>query len=227
MRTGALATLLAAALLVAGCGGSSTKSNGEAAKSPQQVVSDAQTAATSASAVHVAGSIVDNGTPISLDMRIVKGKGGEGSLTLSGMRVDIVRLGNRLYFRGSDAFLRKYAGTVAPLFHGRWFAASATTGEFAAFMPLTDTAQLFKGVSGSHGTLKNEGETTYEGQKAVAIRDTTKGGTLYVAATGSPYPLALVGSSKQPGTITFTDWNKTSAISAPPHALDFSKLSKG
>ena len=59
----------------------------------------------------------------------------------------------------------------------------------------------------------------------VAIDDTTKHGTLYIAATGSPYPVAIVNSGpRAPGTVAFDDWNKTVSISAPKGAIDLSKL---
>src|SRR4029077_3364810 len=65
MRASPLALLLSA-VLVAGCGGhgKSAKSNGEASKPPGRVLADARAAASSASSVHVSGSIVAGGTPI-------------------------------------------------------------------------------------------------------------------------------------------------------------------
>jgi hypothetical protein len=74
----------------------------------------------------------------------------------------------------------------------------------------------------------NDGETTYHGQKVVAIRDKTKGGTLYVAATGTPYPIAIVRSkTANSGAVTFDDWNMSADVTAPKNAVDLSKLSGG
>jgi hypothetical protein len=153
-------TLLAVAALLAGCGGSGTKSNGEAAKTPAQVLKDATAAAHEASAVHVSGSIVSGGTPVTL-------------------------------------------------------------GE------VTDIDGLMGQVtsSASHGKLANDGETTYKGQEVVVIRDTSDGSKLYVAATGPPYPVAIVaGKTADTGTVTFDGWNESVEISAPQGALDISKL---
>jgi hypothetical protein len=145
----------------------------------------------------------------------------------SGLKFEIIRVGNKAYIKGSDAFLRKFAGAAgAQLLRGKWLQGSATTGDLAALAPLTDIGKLFNGALGSHGKLENKGETTYKGQKVVAIEDTSEGGTLYVASTGTPYPVAIVGGKDQ-GTITFDNWNDTVSITAPKGAVDMSKLGTG
>lgn len=218
--------LVAAAALLAGCGGSGAKSNGEAQKSATQVAKDTIAAATAASAVHVAGSIVSSGTPLTLDLVIVKNTGGSGTMSEQGLKFELIRLGSKAYIKGTDAFYKKFAGaSVAALLHDKWLEGSATGGSLAALTSLTDISKLFGGVLNSHDALKNEGETTYKGQKVVAIKDVTKGGTLYVAATGTPYPVAIVGSGSNSGAITFSAWNKTVSITAPKGAIDIGKLS--
>jgi hypothetical protein len=226
VRTGALALLLASALLVAGCGSSGAKSNGEAQKTAQQVATDAINAAVAASGVHVAGSIISSGTPLTLDIRIVKGVGGSGQMSEQGLAFSLIRVGDKAYIKGSDAFYKKFAGAaVATLLHDKWLEGSATTGSLASLTALTDISKLFNGILGSHGTLTNEGATTYKGQKVVAVKDASKGGTLYVAATGTPYPVALVSpSASKQGSLTFSDWNKTVSITAPKGAVNVGSL---
>jgi uncharacterized protein involved in outer membrane biogenesis len=91
--------------------------------------------------------------------------------------------------------------------------------------PLTNLGALFAGISSQHGKLVNDGKTTYKGAEVVAIRDTSDNSKLYVAATGKPYPVALIGGKKdQSGTITFDDWNKSVSLSAPSSAIDISKF---
>ena len=217
--------LLAGALVaaLAGCGGSS--SNGESKKTADQVVADAQQAALAASSVHVSGTITDNGTPLKVDLTIVKGKGGKGTLTESGVTFQLVRIGDTAYIKGSDAFLRRFAGAgAATLFHDKWLKGSASTGRLAALAPLTDADKLIKAALGQHGKLANKGETDYNGQKVVEIADTTQGGRLYVAAKGDPFPVALKGSPKQ-GSVAFDDWNDAEAtVEAPKGAVDLSQL---
>ena len=225
MRALALTLVLAAALF-AGCGssGKSAKSNGEESKPAAAVLADAKEAATQASSAHVSGSISSDGTPITLDLTTARGKGAKGSMSTSGLSFDLVRIGDTIYIRGSDAFLKHFAGAAAQLLHGKWLKASATRGRLRSLAPLTSLAALFGGITTHHGKLVNDGKTTYKGQPVVAIRDTSDNSKLYVAATGKPYPVALVGSKKQPGTITFGDWNKSVSLSAPSGAIDISKF---
>jgi hypothetical protein len=222
MRTGAIVGAALVALLLASCGGGGTKSNGEADKTPEQVVQDARDAAVAASSAHLAGRIVNAGTPLTINLTLVKAKGAKGSISQSGLAFQVVRVGNTVYIKGSDAFLRRFAGAAAALLRGRWLKAQAT-GQFAPVASLTDLGKLLQAAIASHGKLKNDGETEFEGQKAVAIKDTTKGGTLYVAATGTPYPLALVGGTDA-GKIVFDRWGASATIAAPQGAVDLSKL---
>ena len=61
--------------------------------------------------------------------------------------------------------------------------------------------------------------------RPLEIHDTTQGGSLFVAATGTPYPVALQGG-KQQGDITFADWDADETIEAPKGAVDLSSLGK-
>jgi hypothetical protein len=222
--------LLLAVALLAACGGgkSGAKSNGEASKPAMQVLADAKRAAVGATSLHVAGNIKSGGTPTSLDLSIAKAKGAKGSMSTSGFQFDLIRVGNAVYIRGSDAFLKHFAGGAASLFHGKWLKASAKTGGFASLTPLTTPSTLFGAIANSHGKLANDGLTTYKGQQVVEIRDTSDNSKLYVAATGTAYPVAIVGGKKgDSGAITFGDWNQPVSISAPKGALDLAKLGAG
>ncbi|HET8751119.1 MAG TPA: hypothetical protein VFM43_01170 [Gaiellaceae bacterium] len=227
MRVSAIALALTAAFL-AGCGGhsKSAKPNGEASKPAARVLADAKAAATSAHSAHVSGRIVADGMSITLDLDMARGKGAKGSMSTNGLRFDLVRIGDTAYIRGSDEFYKHFAGaTIAQLIHGKWIKASIVQGRFSPLAPLTSMSRLFATVGASHGTLVNDGKTTYRGQPVVAIRDKSDGSKLYVAATGKPYPVAIVGGRKnESGTITFGNWNESVSLSAPKDALDISKL---
>jgi hypothetical protein len=223
MRASVLA-LVAAAVLLAGCGGSkkAAPANNEASKPANQVFSDAKAAATSATSGHVSGSLVSGTTPITLDLHTVRGKGATGSVTINGLQFNLVRVGDTEYIQGSDAFWRKYAGAdLAQLLHGKWIKASITQRRLRPVTALTSLGGLFAQVSSHHSKLVNDGKTTYKGQQVVAVRDTSDNSRLYVAATGKPYPVALVGAKKgDSGTITFDDWNKHVSLSAPNGAIE-------
>lgn len=227
MRVSVVAALLVVALL-AGCGGSkqTAPGNGEASKSAAQVFADAQAAATNARTAHVSGSIGPPGSQAKLDLSMVRGSGAKGSMSTKGLPFDVVRIGDTIYIRGSDAFWQHFAGrSLARLVHGTWLKGSATRGRLRAFAAITSLGAIFAGIGSHHGKLVNDGTTTYQGQQVVAIRATNDGSKLYVAATGKPYPVALLaGKGGQFGKVTFGDWNKHVSLSAPSGAIDLSKF---
>jgi hypothetical protein len=221
MRKAGLAGL-AALVVVAGCGGSSS---GEAQKSAAQILTDTKAAAQSATSVHYVGTINQNGSSLHLDMQLVAGKGGKGTITIGGHKIDIVRIGQKVYFKGDEAFYRQYAGkAAAQLLAGKWIAAPSTSGNFASFTPLTDIGKLF-GLIKTKGTTSKGAQSTVDGQKVIAITSSVPGtGTIYVATTGKPYPVELAGPSGKAGSLHFSDWNGTVTLVAPSGAIDLSKL---
>lgn len=230
MRMRAVPLLLVAAL-AAGCGGSGAgggTTNREPAKPARQALADAVRAATRASSVHVSGNVDSNDTPVMLDLTLVRGEGAKGTVSESGLSFDLVQVGGKIYIQGSDAFWKHYAPSAAGLLHGRWIALPARNPRFAELAPLTSASKLFALVESSHGRLVNDGLTTYAGQKTAEIRDTSDGSKLYVAATGPPYPVALVGGRKHPDDrLGFDQWNAQVSLSAPQHAIDLSQLGLG
>jgi hypothetical protein len=213
------------AVVLAGCGGSKSNSNGVASKSADEIVAAAKAAADSATSVHAYGSGSDNGVPLVIDLHIVAGKGGKGSLAEHGVSFQLVRIGPTAYIKGSRAFYKKFAGpAAAQLLQGKWLKASATTGQLASLTPLTDLNKFFDTALANHGKLEKSGQTTLRGVQVIGIKDTTKGGTLYVATTGKTYPIEVTKTGASGGTLTFDQWNQTVSLSAPPNAVDISKL---
>jgi hypothetical protein len=221
-----LATVLAAAAF-AGCGGSSS-GNGVASKSADQIVAAAKAAAVGAATVHIAGSIVSEGKPLKIDMQLVKDKGGRGRITLEGVSIDLVRVGGSVYINGSQAFYRRVAGAAAAqLLQGKWLKAPENSGNFASLASLTDLAKLMNTTLSSHGTLSRGGTKTIAGQKTVAVNDVSQGGTVYVATTGSPYPVELSKDGSGGGKIVFDKWNKSVTLTAPANAININQLQGG
>jgi hypothetical protein len=216
----ALAAL--AMLAPAGCGGGS--SNGYAEKPPNEVVRAAERAALDAESVHIGGEVIDNGARTAINLTLAAGKGGKGKLSERGVAFEIIRVGDTVYLRGSDAFWRQFAGEKSvDLLHGRWLTAPADNEQFSEIAKLLDPAEVFHAALRDHGKLANWGATDYDGRHAVEIEDTTKGGSLYVAADGEPYPLAIVGEDSD-DVISFDDWNADVELTAPKSAIDIATL---
>jgi hypothetical protein len=180
----------------------------------------------------ISGGFVPSGKPAEVDFTVVRDKGVTGSLTIGGAEVDLIVTGKNGYLRASSDFWQKIAkregagqaAGFAGLFGDKWLKFPAGNSDFGQLTDATKLGSLFDGVTSNHGRLDNKGETTFKGQSVVAI-ETSKGGTLYVAATGTPYPVAIVKTGgKSYGTVTFDDWNKSVALTAPKGALDLSQF---
>ncbi|MEA2208119.1 MAG: hypothetical protein QOF54_596 [Solirubrobacteraceae bacterium] len=227
-RTQILASLaaLAAALgLLAGCGGSSSSGNGVAGKSTTQILAATKRAADAAKSVHVSGSLVSGGTPITLDMNLIAGKGGRGQLSQGGLTFELIEVGNTVYIKGSSAFYKHIGGAAAAqLLQGKWLKAASGSSGFASIGQLTNLRALVDQTLADHGTLTKTGTTTINGTKVVGVTDKGKGGTLYIAATGKPYPVQINRSGSGTGTISFDHWDEAVTLAAPANAIDIAQL---
>jgi hypothetical protein len=208
---------------LAGCGGSS--GNGVAGKSPAEILAATKAATDAASSVHVSGSIVSGSSPITLNMQLLADKGGRGQLSENGLAFELIQVSGTVYIKGSAAFYKHIGGTAAAqLLQGKWLKAPSNDSDFASLSQLTDLRQLVDQTLANHGTLKKTGTSTVNGQKVVGITDTTKGGTLYIAATGKPYPIEISKNGSGGGKISFDRWNEAVTLSAPANAIDVAQL---
>jgi hypothetical protein len=219
--------LLLAAVAAGGCGGSST-SDGVASRSPQQILRATEAAARGAASVHLAGSIVAEGKPISIDLELLAGKGGKGRITLEGLAIEVIRLERAIYVRGSESFYRHIAGAAAArLLQGKWLKAPESGGDFSSLASLTELRALVGTALSQHGAVRKGPVTSVAGARAVPLEDVSGGGTLYVAATGTPYPLQIVKRGSGAGRIRFDRWNQPVTLTAPESAININQLQSG
>jgi hypothetical protein len=212
-------------LVVAACGGSSgPSSNGVETKSPDGIVTAATSAVGSARSVHVAGNVMNGGSRITLDLSLVNGRGGRGSMAENGLSFQVVAVGDEVYINGTIAFWEKFAGdSAAQLLWGKWIKAPAG-GDLASLATLTDLQKLFRQMLSSHGRLAKGSIATVHGQRVITVKDITNGGTMYVATTGEAYPIEVVENGSNGGRIVFDRFNQPVTLTAPSNAIDISQL---
>lgn len=207
-------------------GRSGAHASGIASESPSAILKATSTAVQSLQSVHVQGSGADAGKLVGFDLTLKAGVGSTGSLSLNGDSIKVVILGGEVYINGSQAFWKaNTSAAVAQLVAGKWLK-GPSTGSFASFAEFGSLSKLFQTLFASHGKLTKSAKTTVRGVSAIGLVDTTQGGTLYVAATGQPYPLEIVnrGKSSGGGTLSFTRFNAPVQITAPSGAINLSQL---
>lgn len=210
------------AALIAGCGG--TSGNGVADKSPDAIVAAATNAIRGVKSVHVSGSLVSEGTPVTLDLNLVAGRGGSGRMSQSGLDFQLIVLDQAAYINGSDAFWRHAGGgEAAQLLGGKWLKMPAT-GQFGSLTALADVQTLFDKLLSNHGKLKKGRISRIGGQQVVAVTDPSKGATLYVATTGKPYPVEILKTGPEGGHLVFDRYDEPVSLQAPAQSVNLSKL---
>jgi hypothetical protein len=224
----AATSLALLALPVAGCGGSSSSSgNGVESKSPTEILQKSKEAASKAVSVHIVGSIVSAGKPITLDMELLAGKGGKGKISQEGFTIKLIQTGGSVYINGSSAFYKHVSGAAAAqLLQGKWLKAPANSGELASLAELTDLSKLLDTALSDHGSLTKGSAATIEGQKAIGLKDTSRHSTFYVATSGKPYPLEIAKAGKESGKVILDRWDQPVSLRAPAGAIDISELQK-
>jgi hypothetical protein len=208
-----------AVALLAGCGGSPRSPI--SSETAAQIVAASRRAADSAATVHVSGSLRGRGGPLSLDLQLVAGKGGEGRIALGSLDLRLIRIGQLAYIKGDPALYRRLGAPLAGELRGGWLKAK-TKGALATFASLTNIDSLVDTALTSHGKLARKGTSTVDGRRVVAIGDLARGGTLFVAIEGSPYPIEL--ATPGAGTIRFDHWNQPVTLTAPTDVVNLNQL---
>jgi hypothetical protein len=216
---------LSLTMVLAGCAGSSPRGNGVGSKSPARIAAIATAAATAAASVHVAGSILSDGEPISLNMQLDAEKGGKGQIKLGVLSIDLVNVNRSVYIKAGSAFYSRFAGPrAARVLQGRWLRGAGASGPLAPFAAFTELPRLMSTALAGHAPLSHLTTTTVNGRSAVGVTDAVGGGTLYVAATGTPYPLEIVKRGPAAGKLVFDRWNQEVPLAAPPNPVLLSQL---
>ena len=203
--------------------------NGEAAKSPETILADAVAATSDASTARIAGSLVSDGQRITLDIVSDHGTAGGGTLITNGAKFDIVVASPYVYLKADAKTWTKLAGNkaAAQIFAGKWLQTSTDNAQFASFTKLFDLGALTQQITKSPGTVTKGKTTSYHGKQAIPLRSSSGGdaGILYVAATGKPYVLGLVGTGKNnPGELRFGSYDTAKMPAAPTGAIDLDQL---
>ena len=160
-------------------------------------------------------------------MELVADKGGQGRLTFGDLQIDLVDLDGEVYASGNSAFYERFLGAGARALIGEdWLRQASARGPLRALEPFADLRQLVGIALAGHGALSRGRQTRVDGRCAIEVVDDSDGGSLYVASTGTPYPLELV-QPRAAGRLVFDRWNQPATIEAPAHVIDVDRLERG
>lgn len=218
---GCLGLLAVGALLMAACGGSS--GNGIAGDSAKQIVDTVSKTVTSAKSVRIAGSGTDSGKTISLDLVTFSNGNLDGEITENGSKLQIVKIGSTDYIKAPKTFWSAEGApaSTSALLGGVWISGPNSQFQLGNGFSMSSLASKLKHPSGK---ISTGGTSTIQGQSAKSLHD-TKGSTLWVATTGTAYPIEETQTGSEAEHITFSDWNTASQPKAPSGAKPISSFS--
>ena len=209
-----------------GCGGStdnSTKSspdsasdNGITQDTAQEILSAAKAAAAKAESATIRGSSQQRGvTLLKIDLQLTK-TGGQGTMSLLGLKFEVIRAGEDLYVKGPQSLYTRL-GIKKPVPPDTWVKLPSQYG-LKAFTELGGESARIIAASGK---VTKGATTTIEEQPAIELKTEGKlyKGRLYVKTTGQPYPIKLEKHGSEAAAFTFTDWNNTPGPTAPTNTI--------
>jgi hypothetical protein len=244
LHLGTGAAAIAAMLLVAACGGGSSgaastprSSTGTSAASgtptpvgsPPAVATLARqvnSAIANATSVHITIPDEQGSGGYGLDVGLTRSNDMYGTMSHNNQPVTVLARNGRTYIKITAEALKAMGIPAAAcvLMCGKYLKMTASQSKsMFAGAGWSDLVGSLVGSPSSVPGLHYVRTVTVDGQPAWEL--TASGGTAYVAARGTPYPLRVV---KGPDRIDYTQWNDVTIPPPPPasQVIDLSQLQK-
>jgi len=213
-------SLLTGGAALAGCSSSSSSSaapaNGVESKPGEQVLAAALAAADSQTSVRMVTKGKRDNLPFAVDMRIRRGGGASGNVWIGTEKLSIVTTATDVFVKADEAYWKtlmeaKYARGIGSM----WVKAPVTSSSFAAYALFGD----FDGLLGTYltpdGVATRGDVSTIVSTPAVPV--VTSQGSVWVASTGTPFPVQV--DTPSTGDITrFGEWGTAVDVPVPPLA---------
>ena len=246
-----LVVVPAAVLLLAGCGDDSTGGTGNpeasgsasasssagggdgvAALAPDEILKKATSALQAAGAVRIKGEGGTGTERFAIDLRY-SDDNSAGTLGVNGQTIELRKLGQTVYLKGSREFWSGNGGEgAAQLLTGKWLKTPLTDQRFSGLSALTDLDKAADGILDPDGTITKGEQKSINGVPCVGLVSSGKdGGTLWIATQGEPYPVRIEPSagSTEKGSLDFSGYGEKTTVEVPPadQVVDVSKLPSG
>jgi hypothetical protein len=188
--------------------------------SADEILALSRAALLRASSVHAKGNLVSDGTPYTINMRMVRGVGAVGTMAVQGKGLTLVRIGDTAYVQPDAAFLRAATNSASSvrLLSGTYFKVTARKSAlFAPFVALTDAEQAFSSTLAPTGAV-TKGKITLIGKQRVVdlLVDGGKSGHVFVALAGTPYPVRVVYDTSARQHVDLDSFGARVKLAAPP-----------
>jgi hypothetical protein len=201
-----------------------------------QIIAEAVGAVRAAGSVHVVAHDASRSKRVTFIDDISTKAGRELIRTNGGGRATFLLIGGVGYLRGNAAALERYYEIPAPVaarLSGRWISIRHSDH---GYQPLTSQLRFpgFIALIRIEAPLARRGSSLVGNQPAVGVQGTASAAsgappgskaTLYVASTGRPLPLSLVGQFRGVRVrVTFSKWGEALRLAPPSNSIPASSL---
>ena len=220
MRIRHLSVAAATALLLTACGGGPLDG-----KNGSEVAAAAADALEEAGAVHMAGTIEQDGEEGDVDLHL-QGEDVIGSITLGGAEIQLLAVGGQVYIQAPAEFWSSFGmpEEATEMFVDQWvIVPEEAAADFQEFS-LAGIVDSFRDPESEVKDDVEDGEVDGEDVKIVEQED---GSTLSVADDDPSYPLEITNSGESSGTLTFSRFGEEEDITAPEDAIDLNEMMGG
>ncbi|MFJ1974978.1 hypothetical protein ACIO93_40835 [Streptomyces sp. NPDC087903] len=185
-----------------------------------EIADRAVKATTGASSLRMKGDVADGADTIRLDMAVNTKGECAGTMSMGGQgEAELIKTGDTVYMKYDEAFLRAQSkgeakadvDAAVTLLAGKWTKMSATGKDAKDLASFCDLDTVLSGAEDVNSDATRGKTGTVDGTPAIILneKDGKDSYTLYVATEGKPYLLRVVDrSAKEPGTLTFSDYDK-------------------
>jgi len=212
--------LVLGALSASATSAGAVTSRGESAK---QLVQAAAKALASARSLRMSGTMATSGGSTAVDFELFSNGDVDGSITSGGQLVHVTVVDGTDYLQASAAYWQKEGSlpaTLAKSIAPEWisFPNSGSNG-FGTSFEIGSLAASLKATTG----WSIVGHKKVDGHAAVGVKG-SDGEVLWIAASGTPYPILDSKKGSGGGTVTFGGWNSFKLPKAPKKAIALSSL---
>ncbi len=194
-------------------------------KTGQEVAEAAADALEEAGAVHVAGTIAQEGEEGEIDLQL-QGADAVGTLTFGGSEIEFLNVGGTAYMKAPPGFWGSFGlpEDVAAQFEGKWVTVpSDAASQFEQF----SLDGFIEALRDPDGEVKEEVEEDEVDGDPVVIVEQEDGSRLTVANDDPSYPLELKNEGDDAGSVIFSRFGEEEEIETPTDAVDLTEMMGG
>lgn len=166
------------------------------------------------------GGITEEGATIAIAASVEEGVNAVGTITIDGVPLHVIKIGNTAYFKGNSTVFSAIYGakTGRAVGSSKWLKVTTSEQQLGQLAGLIDIKGIFADDPSQDASMTKKGTATIKGQPVVIVHDPdpTEGGDLYIATTGEALPVRLTAPPGQKGRFDFSNWNEPVTVVAPP-----------